>query len=161
MLNNSKTFFRGVSSKPLRVTVPIAASECSTNFLKENPMRQRIHITLVMTIIALICGITTATIWAQETTNSSGKMSNQQMMDKLNHMSTTEKASMFDKMTSNQKMEAMKMAGHDTSKMSHQARMEMMNKMTEDQKADMFDKMPMDTKMATMRMSMREHKAAK
>jgi hypothetical protein len=81
------------------------------------------------------------------------------MMDKMNHMSTAEKAAMFDKMTNSQKMEAMKNAGHDMSKMSQHERTGMMSKLTPDQKGEMFDKMPMDTKMATMKMAMKEHPA--
>ena len=123
-------------------------------------MRKQIQMTL--TVIALLCGVTVTGALAQQNgTSSSSKMSNQQMMDKLNHMSTTEKAAMFDKMTNNDKMEAMKMAGHDMSKMSDQERMDMMKKLTPEQRAEMFDKMPMDTKMATMRKTMREPKKGK
>jgi hypothetical protein len=117
---------------------------------------------MILTIIALLCGVTASTALAQtNATNSSGKMSNQQMMDKMNHMSTPEKAQMFDKMNNNEKMEAMKKAGHDMSKMSHEQRMDMMSKVTPEQKADMFDKMPTDTKMATMRMAMKENATEK
>jgi hypothetical protein len=117
---------------------------------------------MVLTIIALLCGVTASTALAQtKDTDSSSKMSNQQMMDKMNHMSTSEKAQMFDKMTNNNKMEAMKMAGHDMSKMSDQQRTEMMSKLTPEQKADMFDKMPMDTKMATMKTAMKENATEK
>jgi hypothetical protein len=116
----------------------------------------------VLMVMALLCGVSAGTALAQATSaNAAGKMSSQQMMDKMNHMSTAEKAAMFDKMTNPEKMEAMKMAGHDMSKMSHKERMEMMSKMTPEQKAEMFDKMPMDTKMATMRMAMKEHGAAR
>jgi hypothetical protein len=113
-----------------------------------------------LAVIALLCGIMVTGALAQ-TTNSSSKMSNQQMMDKMNHMSTSEKAAMFDKMTDAQKMAAMKTAGHDMSKMSHQESMETMSKLTPEQKADMFDKMPMDTKMATMRKAENEPKTGK
>jgi hypothetical protein len=114
------------------------------------------QILMTLTAIALLCGLTAASILAQENgTNSAAKMSNQQMMDKMNHMSSAEKAGMFDKMTNGQKMEAMKMAGHDTSKMSRQERAQTMNKLAPEQKAEMFDKMPMDTRMATMRMAMK------
>ncbi len=117
-------------------------------------MRKQIQMNL--TVIALLCGVIVTEALAQKNvTSSSSKMSSQQMMDKLNHMSSPEKAAMFDKMTSNNKMEAMKKAGHDTSKMSHQERIEMMSKLTPEQKAEMFDKMPMDTKMATMRIAMK------
>ena len=166
MFNNSinpgtKNLFRALSSN-LPVPDPVLCGQrVQHEVLKENSMHQQIHRTLMMIAIALLCSITTVTIWAQQTTNSSGKMSSHQMMDKMNHMSTAEKAAMFDKMTETEKMQAMKMAGHDMSKMSHQERMDMMSKMTEEQKADMFEKMPMDTKMATMRMSMKEHKAVK
>lgn len=117
---------------------------------------------MVLTIIALFCGVTASTALAQtNATNSSSKMSNQQMMDKMNHMSTPEKAAMFDKMTDNGKMEAMKMAGHDMSKMSHEQSTDMMSKLTPEQKAEMFDKMPMDTKMATMKKAMKENATGK
>lgn len=121
-------------------------------------MRKRVH--LVLTVLTLLCGVAVTGALAQ-TTNSSGKMGDQQMMDKMNHMSNTEKAAMFDKMTNSEKMEAMKMAGHDTSKMSHQEKTETMNKMTSEQKAEMFDKMPMDTKMATMKKAEKEQKTGK
>jgi hypothetical protein len=125
---------------------------------KENPMRKQIEMTL--TVIALLCGIIVTGALAQAT-NSSSKMTNQQMMDKMTHMSPTEKTEMFDKMTNAEKMEAMKLGGHDTSKMSEQERTETMSKLTPEQKADMFDKMPMDTKMATMRKAMNEQKTGK
>jgi hypothetical protein len=121
-------------------------------------MRKRIEI--ILTVIALFCGIMVTGALAQ-TTNSSSKMTNQQMMDKMSHMSTTEKSGMFDKMTNAEKMEAMKAEGHDTSKMSRQERAETMSKLTPEQKADMFEKMPMDTKMATMRKAMNEEKTGK
>lgn len=112
------------------------------------------------TVIALLCGVTAGLLLAQTTaTNAAGKMSSQQMMEKMNHMSTTEKAAMFDNMSNSEKMHAMKMAGHDMSQMSHKEKMDMMDKLTSGQKAEMFDKMPMDTKMSTMRMSMKEHGA--
>jgi hypothetical protein len=118
------------------------------------------QILITLTIIALFCGVTAATALAQaNATNAAAKMSDQQMMDKMNHMSTAEKAAMFDKMTNSQKMEAMKNGGHDMSKMSQHERTDMMSKLTPDQKGEMFDKMPMDTKMATMRMAMKEHPA--
>ena len=117
---------------------------------------------MVLPIIALLCGVMVSTAPAQtNATNSSSKLSNQQMMDKMNHMSTPEKAEMFDKMTNNEKMEAMKMAGHDMSKMSDKQRTDMMSKVTTEQKAEMFDKMPMDTKMATMRKAMKENTTEK
>jgi hypothetical protein len=113
-----------------------------------------------LTLIALLCGVTAGTVFAQTTgTNAAGKMSSQQMMEKMNHMSTAEKAAMFDSMSNSEKMHAMNMAGHDMSKMSHKEKMDMMDKLTPGQKAEMFDKMPMDTKMSTMRMSMKEHGA--
>jgi hypothetical protein len=126
--------------------------------LKENPMRKQIEMTL--TVIALLCGMMVTGALAQ-TTNSSSKMTSQQMMDKMSHMSSTDKAAMFDKMTNAEKMEAMKMGGHDTSKMSRQERTETMSKLTPEQKAGMFDKMPMDTKMATMRKAMNEQNGGK
>ena len=79
-----------------------------------------------------------------------GKMTNQQMMDKMDKMSIEEKAAMFDKMTAHDKMSGMKMAGHDTSKMSSTERMDMMGKMSAKEKADAFDKMPMEKKMSIM-----------
>jgi len=113
-----------------------------------------------LTVIALLCGVPAGILLAQTAgTNATGKMSSQQMMEKMNHMSTAEKAAMFDKMSNSEKMHAMSMAGHDMSKMSHKEKMDMMDKMTHVQKAEMFDKMPMDTKMATMRTSMKEHGA--
>jgi hypothetical protein len=113
-----------------------------------------------LTVIALLCAVTASVLLAQTTgTNAAGKMSSQQMMEKMNHMSTTEKAAMFDNMSNNEKMHAMNMAGHDMTKMSHKEKMDMMDKLTPGQKAEMFDKMPMDTKMSTMRMSMKEHGA--
>jgi hypothetical protein len=106
--------------------------------------------------IALLFGLTATTALAQSNeTQAASKMSSKQMMDKMNHMSTDEKAGMFDKMTNSKKMEAMKMAGHDMSKMSTKERMDMMSKSSTQEKADMFDKMPMDTKMATMKMAMK------
>jgi Spy/CpxP family protein refolding chaperone len=118
------------------------------------------HIKTALTVIALLCGVTAYTALAQVSgTSSAYKMTNQQVMDKMNHMSTVEKANMFDRMTHQDKMEAMKMSGHDMSKMSHKERTEMMGKLTPEQKADMFDKMPMDTRMATMRMAVKEHAA--
>jgi hypothetical protein len=123
-------------------------------------MRKQIQTTL--TVIALLFGVMVTGPLAQKNgTSSSSKMSNQQMMDKLNHMSTTDKAAMFDKMTSDNKTAAMKMAGHDMSKMSDQERTDMMKTLTPEQKADMFDKMPMDTKMATMSMPTKEQKKRK
>jgi hypothetical protein len=72
------------------------------------------HIQTALTVIALLCGLAACTALAQVTgTSSAYKMSNQQMMDKMNHMSTADKAVMFDKMTHQDKMEAMKMAGHE------------------------------------------------
>jgi len=113
------------------------------------------QIQMAFLAIALLFGLTATTALAQSNKTQAGsKMSNKQMMDKMNHMSTDEKAAMFDKMTNGEKMEAMKMAGHDMSKMSTQERMDMMSKMSTQEKADMFDKMPMDTKMATMKMAM-------
>lgn len=118
------------------------------------------RVQIVLTVMTLLCGAMAGTALAQTTgTSSAGKMSDHQMMHKMNHMSTAEKAGMFDKMTDSEKMEAMKMAGHDMSKMSHQEGMAMMSKMNQEQRAAMFDKMPMDTKMATMRMAMKEHQA--
>jgi hypothetical protein len=115
--------------------------------------------TMTLTVIVLLCGVTVTGALAQQNgTSSSSKMSSQQMMDKLNHLSTTDKAAMFDKMTNNDKTAAMKMAGHDMSKMSGPERMDMMKKLTPEQRAGMFDKMPMDTKMSTMRKAMREQK---
>jgi hypothetical protein len=119
------------------------------------------QIQMAFMAIALLFGLTATTALAQSNeTQASSKMSNQQMMDKMNHMSTGEKAAMFDKMTNSRKMEAMKMAGHDMSKMSAKERMDMMSKSSTQEKADMFDKMPMDTKMATMKMAMK-HEGAK
>jgi hypothetical protein len=106
--------------------------------------------------VALLFGLTATTALAQSNkTQAASKMSSEQMMDKMSHMSTDEKAATFDKMTNSEKMEAMKMAGHDTSKMSTKERMGMMSKLSTQEKADMFDKMPMDTKMATMKMAMK------
>jgi hypothetical protein len=110
----------------------------------------------VTVLVLLYGGIVTGPLAQRDGTNSASKMSSQQMMDKLNHLSTKERAEMFDKMTDNNKMEAMKVAGHDMSKMSHQERMGMMNKLTLEQRAGMFDKMPLDTRMATIRMAMKE-----
>ena len=113
-----------------------------------------------LTVIALLCGVTAGVLLAQTAgTNAAGKMSGQQMMEKMNRMSTAEKAGMFDNMSNSDKMHAMNMAGHDMSKMSHKEKLDMMDKLTSGQKAEMFDKMPMDTKMSTMRMSMKEHGA--
>ena len=75
------------------------------------------------------------------------------MMDKMNSMSSDDKAAMFDKMSPKDQMSAMKMAGHDTGKMSHQEMMDSMGKMSAQDKAAMFDKMPMSKKMAMMKMS--------
>jgi hypothetical protein len=106
--------------------------------------------------LAVLFGLTATTALAQsDKTQAASKMSSKQMMDKMNHMSTDEKAAMFDKMTNSKKMEATKMAGHDMSKMSTTQRMDMMSKLSTQDKADMFDKMPMDTKMATMKMAMK------
>jgi hypothetical protein len=106
--------------------------------------------------VALLFGLTTTTALAQsDKTQTAGKMSSKQMMDKMSHMSTDDKAAMFDKMTTSNKMAAMKMAGHDMSKMSAKDRMDMMSKSSTQEKADMFDKMPMDAKMATMKMAMK------
>jgi hypothetical protein len=111
--------------------------------------------------IALLLGLTATTALGQSnTTEAASKMSSKQMMDKMSHMSTDEKAAMFDKMTNREKREAMKMAGHDMSKMSTKERMDTMSKLSTQDKADMFDKMPMDTKMATMKMAMK-HEGAK
>jgi hypothetical protein len=122
----------------------------------ENPMCKQIQMAFM--VISMLCGITASTAFAQGTsTNAASKMSNQQMMDKMNSMSTAEKAAMFDKMSHSDKMTAMKMAGHDMSKTSHQENMQMMSKLSTEQKADMFDKMPMDTKMATMKMATKGH----
>ena len=50
-----------------------------------------------LTGIALLCGVTAGLLLAQATgPNAAGKMSSQQMMEKMNHMSTAEKAAMFD-----------------------------------------------------------------
>ena len=89
------------------------------------------------------------------------KMTDQQMMDKMDKMSTGEKAAMFDKMTSHDKMSAMKMAGHDTSKMSSTERLDMMGKMSAHEKADAFDKMPMEKKMSIMHHESTMHKDTK
>jgi hypothetical protein len=104
-------------------------------------------------VLALLCGVAGSTAIAQANdTSAAGKMSNRQTMEKMRSMSTTQRAAMFDKMTSGDKMTAMKMTGHDMSKMSQ---------LSTQQKADMFDKMPMDTRMATMKMAMKENKAGK
>jgi hypothetical protein len=117
-------------------------------------------IQMAITFVALLCGVTASTARAQpNATSAATKMSNKQMMDKMNSMSTAEKAAMFDKMTTNDKMTATKMAGHDMTKMSHKEKMETMNHLSTQEKADMFDKMPMDTKMGTMRMAMKENEA--
>jgi Spy/CpxP family protein refolding chaperone len=117
----------------------------------------RKHIQTALMLIAMLCSLTAFTALAQSSgTNSSAKMSDQEMMQKMDHMSTSEKAAMFDKMSHEDKMTAMKMAGHDMSKMSHEQKMQMMSNLTPEQKAGMFDKMPMDTKMATMKMGMKE-----
>jgi hypothetical protein len=117
----------------------------------------RKHIQTALMLIALLCSVTAFTALAQSSgTSAAAKMSDQEMMQKMDHMSTTEKAGMFDKMSHEDKMTAMKMAGHDMSKMSHEQKMEMMSDLTPQQKAGMFDKMPMDTKMATMKMGMKE-----
>jgi hypothetical protein len=114
---------------------------------------------MTLTVIVLVYGaIVTGALAQTNGTSSSSKMSSQQTMDKLNHMSTKEKAVMFVKMTTDNKMEAMKMAGHDMSKLSHQERMDMMSELTPEQRAEMFDKMPLDTKMATMRMAIKEQR---
>jgi hypothetical protein len=131
-----------------------------STLISGDPMYKQLQ--RVLPIIALLCGVMVSTAPAQtNATNSSSKLSNQQMMDRMNHMSTPEKAEMFDKMTNNEKMEAMKMAGHDMSKMSDKQRTDMMSKVTTEQKAEMFDKMPMDTKMATMRKAMKENTTEK
>jgi hypothetical protein len=124
---------------------------------RENPVRKQIQMNL--TLIALLCGVIVMEALAQKNvTSSSHKMSSQQMMDKLTHMPTSEKTAMFDEMTNDNKMEAMRKAGHDISRMSHQESIQMMTKLTPEQKADMFDKMPMDTRMATMRIAMKRTK---
>ena len=126
---------------------------------EKNPMPKQIQMNLM--VITLLCGVIVTEGLAQKNvTSSSNKMSSQQMIDKLNHMSATEKAAMFDKMTNSNKTEAMKEAGHDMSKMSHQERTEMMRKVTPEQKAEMFDKMPMDTRMATMRIAIKGAKTS-
>jgi hypothetical protein len=154
-----KRFFPRLDLKRVGCAVPLELRTGAVPIcLKENPMPKRIEMTV--TAIALLCGIMGTRALAQ-TTNSSSKMTNQQMMDKMNHMSTTDKAGMFDKMTNAEKMEAMKAGGRDTSKMSRQERTDTMSKLTPEQKADMFDKMPMDTKMATMRKATNEQNAGK
>ena len=113
-------------------------------------MRKQIR--MLFTVIALVGGLTAAAALVQASSPSAaGKMSNQHMLDRMNHMSAAGKAAMFDKLSGSEKMEAMKMAGHDMSKMSHHQRMEMLDRQTPDEKAGMFDKMPLDTRMATMR----------
>ena len=89
------------------------------------------------------------------------KMTDQQMMDKMDKMSTGEKAAMFDKMTAHDKMSAMKMAGHDTSKMSSKERTDMMSKMSAQEKADAFEKMPMEKKTSVMHNTSMKDKGTK
>lgn len=69
---------------------------------------------------------------------SGAKMSHEEMIARLDKMSTDDKAALIDKMPAKERMAAMKASGHDGSEMSAQ------------QKADMFDKMPMDKKMTMM-----------
>ena len=106
---------------------------------------------------ALACTLMAGSGFAQTTDKmaddhmSGKKMTHQAMMDKMNAMSTEDKAAMFDKMTEKDKMAAMKMAGHDMSKMHGTERMDHMSKMSADDKAAAFDKMPMEKKMTMMK----------
>lgn len=106
-------------------------------------------------MILAVVGLLTASAIAQTTDSkmagkdTPGKMTDQQMMDKMEKMSVDDKAAMFDKMSAHDKMSAMKMAGHDTGKMSAQ------------DKADAFDKMPMEKKMSAMHKATMTPKGAK
>lgn len=110
----------------------------------------------ILTATALLSGLAISSASAQDSSTMSAgqmpgkKMSNQEMMDKMDKMSAKDKAAMFDKMTEKDKMAAMKMSGHDMTKVTSTERMGMMSKMGDQEKADMFDKMPMDKKMAMM-----------
>jgi hypothetical protein len=124
-------------------------------------------IRIVLTAVGVLIALSLALAFAQTSDSKMagksmpGKMTDQQMMDKLDKMSTDEKAAMFDKMTAKDKMSAMKMAGHDTSKMSSTERLDMMGKMSAHEKADAFDKMPMEKKMSIMHHESTMHKDTK
>jgi hypothetical protein len=128
-------------------------------------MSKRIRI--VMAAVGVLVALSLASAFAQTSDSKMagksmpGKMTDQQMMDKMDKMSTDEKAAMFDKMTAKDKMSAMKMAGHDTSKMSSTERMDMVAKMSAQEKADAFDKMPMEKKMSVMHHESTMHKDTK
>jgi hypothetical protein len=120
-------------------------------------MRKRIGTALVAA--GLFSGLAVIPAFAQDQSTMSdgkmagGKVSHQQMMDKMNSMSADDKAAMFDKMAPKDQMSAMKMSGHDMGKMSHQEMMDSMSKMSAQDKAAAFDKMPTSKKMAAMKMS--------
>ena len=114
------------------------------------------RIRMVLAAVGVVTALSIGSAFAQTSDSKMagksmpGKMTSQQMMDKMDKMSVDEKAAMFDKMTAHDKMSAMKMVGHDTSKMSSTERMDMMGKMSAKEKADAFDKMPIEKKMSIM-----------
>lgn len=104
-------------------------------------MRRKLRAIVVAT--ALFASLAIIPVFAQEDHSKMGKMSgtkmsHDEMIAKMDAMSTNEKAAMIDKMPVKDRTAAMKASGQNSSKMSAQA------------KADMFDKMPMDTKMTMM-----------
>ena len=104
-------------------------------------MLTKLHAIVIAT--ALLVGWAAVPVFAQEDHSKMGKMfgtkmSHDEMVAKMDAMSTDDKAAMIDKMPAKDRMAAMKAAGQNASKMSAQG------------KADMFDKMPMDKKMTMM-----------
>ena len=107
-------------------------------------MMMRMKLVTLVFATALLAGLATAPLFAQAEDHSkmgkmSGKeMSHDEMVAKMDKMSTNDKAALIDKMPAKDRMAAMKASGHDSGRMSAQ------------QKADMFDKMPADKKMTMM-----------
>ena len=105
-------------------------------------MRTQLQAIVVAT--GLLASLATVSVLGQTEDHSKmGKMSgttmsHDEMVAKMDKMSTEDKAGMIDKMSATDKAAAKKASGHDMSKMSAK------------EKADMFDNMPMDKKMAMM-----------
>ena len=104
-------------------------------------MRTKLQAIAVAAVV--MASLTTMPVFAQEDHSKMGKMSgtkmsHDEMIAKMDAMSTDDKAALIDKMPAKDRMAAMKAAGQNASKMSTQG------------KADMFDKMPMDKKMTMM-----------
>ena len=104
------------------------------------------HTKLKAIVVAtgLLASLATVPVFGQaEDHGKMGKMSgttmsHDEMVAKIDKMSTEDKAAMIDNMPVTDKTAANKTSGQDVSKMSAK------------RKADMFDKMPMDKKMAMM-----------